>query len=260
MGFRCVRRSGLALFVVMLACGRSEGAPMGFQCKEAPALLGHAGAKVQDCREVLPDFHRVVLVGGDLAHGEVFTVVWDGGLSAERGLAALGRYLSRVKAFGERRLDVGAVSMLLRHFDAVPRGFDPERLGGSVGPPEVRSTLVRDPFTVTLFEPGWSPPVSPPLAPMPAPPLAPGSPPGGLAPGPGGPPSGPPAGPPSGPPSGPPTGPFGGPPTGAPGGVPGQTLGRAILKSTADYRLSWEVSWRRAPSLPFEAASAAFRP
>lgn len=224
-----------------------------FTCARAPELLGHPASTASQCAELLPSFWRVVLEGGDLPHGTIFRTVWDGPREVtERGESALGAYLRRANLARQPALDRWKTGQLLEALGGLPAGFKAEHLDSARDPSTgEEGGIVVQPLRVTLFAPGYTPPVQPA-----APNTAPGEPtgPGGVEPGGPGEPTG---AAPTGPGGVEPGGPSGAAPSG-PGGPGGgyspPSLGRAVLAAHGeDY--TWTVDWRSGPSQPWQRVS-----
>ncbi|MEZ4267156.1 MAG: hypothetical protein R3F39_12330 [Myxococcota bacterium] len=190
-----------------------------FDCGAAAHQLGHPGAKVEQCRELLPTFFRVVLSGGEFpaGHKEVLTFVWeDGRRLAATGYPVLKAYLQRHGIGGRSDVDEASFGELLDALRATPPGFSGGDLRGAVG--DAVGGLSLKPLVATLVRADYRA-------------FGPADP------------SGPPA----------PPGRAGSPPHGVP--MPGGLVGRATLSVDAEYRCVWQVHTRVAPGQPWVTVS-----
>lgn len=211
-----------------------------FDCAGAPALLGHPTAQVKSCDQLLPDLWRVVLIEGDFApgHHEVIPLVWEQGrIVQERGDAALGHYLARIRVEELENPNDFGFQVLLEVLAAAPPGFHPGDLFAESPSTGDRGGVSMKPFALTLLRPHYTPP---PAAVPGGPPMPPSVP---------GPTEGPAAAPSPPPAAAPPGGPPGPPPGAGPSGAVSQPrLGRATLRGDSSQGFTWTIEVRETPA------------
>jgi len=126
-----------------------------FSCESAAAHLGLPGAEVGSCRRFEPlDVYSLFLKDASLPEGgAVFHVAVRGGAPiAERGNAAVARFLRDARVWDHPELDIRDVGVALRALDGFPHGYDFDAVGFEVaGVGE--SHLAFRPFRLTLFRP-----------------------------------------------------------------------------------------------------------
>jgi hypothetical protein len=147
---------GLVTIVTLWAChaaGEHKETVMtgqAFSCDRAAEILGYPGAKTT-CDQLLPDFYWITLGGRTVPGGSLQTqIVVENGKISDKGNAAAGRWLARAKILDHKAAQAFHVARALAALDALPAGFDAERVSGSMPEYGVAAGLAFDPFTLTL--------------------------------------------------------------------------------------------------------------